>query len=63
MIAADTKCIIKKVPGEAVYAHLLNKEVVATSVAGARGTGTQAFKLESQTVFGNGDSGFEVVPK
>ena len=63
MIPADTKCIIKKVPGEGAYAHLRGASVIAGKEQGLRGTGTQQFKMDAGTLYGNGDSGFVVEPK
>ena len=63
MIPADTKCVIKKVPGEGTYSHLLGGNAVAGKEEGQRKTGTQQFKLDSGAIYGNGDSGFVVEPK
>lgn len=62
MIPEKTKCIIKSAPEG--LAHLLGKEVTATGNTGARGTGTQEFKLDgAQIIFGNADSGIVIEPK
>ena len=63
MIPADTKCTIKKVPGEGTYAHLLGANAIAGKEQGQRNTGTQHFKLDAGAIYGNGDSGFVVEPK
>ena len=63
MIHADTKCTIKKVPGEGTFSHLLGANAIAGKEEGQRKTGTQQFKLDSGAIFGNGDSGFVVEPK
>ena len=63
MIPADTKCTIKKVPGEGTFSHLLGANAIAGKEEGQRKTGTQQFKLDSGAIYGNGDSGFVVEPK
>ena len=63
MIPADTKCIIKKVPGEGTFSRLLGANAIAGKEQGQRNTGTQQFKLDSGAIYGNGDSGFVVEPK
>ena len=63
MIPADTKCVIKKVPGESTFSHLLGGNAIAGKEQGQRNTGTQQFKLDSGAIYGNGDSGFVVEPK
>ena len=60
MIPAVTKCIIKKVPGEGTFSHLLGANAIAGKEQGQRKTGTQQFKLDSGAIYGNGDSGFVV---
>ena len=47
MIEANTKCTIKKVPGEGTYSHLLGLKCTAAAVKGLRDTGTQQFKLDT----------------
>ena len=63
MIPADTKCVIKKVPGEGAFSHLLGANALAGKEQGKRKTGTQQYKLDSGAIYGNGDSGFVVEPK
>ena len=63
MIPADTKCTIKKVPGEGTFSRLLGANAIAGKEQGQRNTGTQQFKLDSGAIYGNGDSGFVVEPK
>ena len=58
MIEANTKCTIKKIPGEGTYDHLLHLKCTAVAVKGLRDTGTQQFKLDTGAIYGNGDSGF-----
>ena len=62
MIYANTKCKIVAVPDNGgIFSGLLGANATATSVEGARGTGTQAFKLDAGgMIFGNVDSGFKV---
>ena len=61
MIKANTKCVIKKVPGESIYASFIGAKCTAAAVEGQRGTGTQQFKLDyGGAIYGNGDSGFVV---
>lgn len=66
-IPAGTKCIIVKTPeGAGIYAGLIGQHCTAdekNTEGGQRGTGTQLFNLVgSGAIFGNGDSGFKVVP-
>lgn len=62
MFAENTKCVIKSAPD--MYSHLVGQGVVASTLEGARGTGTQQFKLTTGgCIFGNGDSGFVVEEK
>lgn len=68
-IPAGTKCIVKSIPeGTTIYGDLLGAPCVASeknSEGGARNGSTQLFDLKDKTgqaIFGNGDSGFEVVP-
>ena len=67
-IEVGTKCIIREVPGEGLYADLkgtLCAPSEKNTDGGARGTGTQLFDLTGKTgcgIFGNGDSGFRVEP-
>ena len=63
MIPADTKCTIKKVPGEGTFSHLLGANAIAGKEQGQRNTGTQQFKLDSGAIYGNSDSGFVVEPR
>ena len=63
MIPANTKCAIKKVPGEGTFSHLLGANAIAGKEQGHRKTGTQQFKLDSGVIYGNRDSGFVVEPK
>jgi hypothetical protein len=62
MIPATAKCKITSVPDNGgIFSNLLGANATATSTEGARGTGTQAFKLDAGgMIFGNSDSGFKV---
>ena len=66
-IPAGTKCIIKTTPeGSTLYAGLAGQSCTAdekNTEGGSRKTGTQLFNLVGAgAIFGNGDSGFTVVP-
>ena len=66
MIADKTKCIIKSVSGDGLFAGLVGQGVTASPVEGERKTGTQQFKLDGGgylAIYGNGDSGIVVVEK
>ena len=63
MIPADTKCTIKKVPGEGTFSHLLGANAIAGKEQGQRNAGTQQFKLDSGAIYGNGDSGDDGEPQ
>lgn len=65
MIAANTKCVIEKVPDAGgIFCHLLSANATATDIEGARGTGTQQFKLDAGgAIYANADSGFVVSPR
>lgn len=62
MIPATAKCKITSVPDNGgIFSSLLGANAIATSVEGARGTGTQAFRLDAGgMIFGNADSGFTI---
>lgn len=62
MITFNTKCVVVKAPE--CLSGLIGQGCTASSEQGARGTGTQAFKLDSGgAIYANADSGFEVNPK
>lgn len=66
-IPAGTKCVITKTPADSgLYAGLIGQACTAdekNTEGGSRKTGTQFFNLVgSGAIFGNGDSGFTVVP-
>lgn len=65
MIEVGKKCKVVKVPDAGgIFEKLLQATVTAAAVEGARGTGTQQFKLDSGgVIYGNADSGFEIEVK
>lgn len=65
MIETGAKCKITKVPDNGgIFSRLLGATAIATAEEGARGTGTQKFKLDcGGVIFCNSDSGFEIEVK
>lgn len=65
MIEVGKKCKVVKVPDAGgIFGGLLGVTVTAAASEGARGTGTQQFKLDSGgVIYGNADSGFTVEVK
>ena len=69
MIPADTKCTIKKVPGEGTFSRLLGANAAHDLFFACDGAGTQQLKLDSGAIYGNcdcdsdSDSGLVVEPK
>lgn len=62
MIPVQTKCIVVSAPE--FLSGLVGQGCTASTEQGARGTGTQAFKLDSGgVIYANADSGFVVKPK